>query len=466
MKYYLAVDIGASSGRHILGYLENGVMSCEEIHRFPNSIVKKDNELVWDLNALFDEILRGLKRCAELGKIPESVGIDTWGVDFVLLDGSGSVLGNAVSYRDSRTEGMDTEVYRHISEDELYRRTGIQKQSFNTIYQLMAVKRDARQYLHNAEKLMMIPDYLHYRLSGVAKTEYTNATTTGLVNAGSKEWDDEVISACGYPQKIFADIVLPGTVLGDLTPDIQERVGFNCKVVLPATHDTASAVMSVPSTEENTLYISSGTWSLMGVERLSPDCSPESCARNFTNEGGYAYRYRYLKNIMGLWMIQSVKNELSDIYSFAELCDMAEKETIESVIDCNHSRFLSPDSMIHEIQQACAENGRQIPREPGELAAVVYNSLALCYRDTARELERLTGLVYNAINIVGGGSNADYLNRLTAKLTGKTVYAGPSEATAIGNLTVQMIAGGELNSLRDGRECVRRSFEAKSFGIL
>ncbi|MDR1664848.1 MAG: rhamnulokinase, partial [Clostridiales bacterium] len=326
MKYYLAIDIGASSGRHILGRLENGKIAYEEIYRFSNGMIKKNGALCWDFQALFEEILHGMSLCAQQGKVPESVGIDTWGVDFVLLDKDGGVLGNTVAYRDARTDGMDTEVYRCISEGGLYRRTGIPRQIYNTIFQLMAVKRDSRRYLSKAERLLMVPDYLHYLLSGVAGNEYTEASTTGLVNAELKDWDGEIIRACGYPRKIFGEIVPPGTVLGELTPAVQKRAGYNCKVVLPASHDTASAVIAVPSTEENTLYISSGTWSLMGVERLSPDCSAESRAGGFTNEGGYDYRYTYLKNIMGLWMIQSVKKELDDAFSFAELCGAAERE--------------------------------------------------------------------------------------------------------------------------------------------
>ncbi|MDR0475592.1 MAG: rhamnulokinase [Treponema sp.] len=461
MKYFLAVDIGASSGRHILGHLDNGKMICEEVHRFPNSMAQKGRELCWDLELLFSEVLHGMKRCAMLGKIPASVGIDTWGVDFALLDKDGGIIGNAVAYRDSRTNGMDAKVYERISEAALYSRTGIQKLVFNTIFQLMALKQDSRQYLEQAGRLLMLPDYLHYRLSGIAKTEYTIATTTGLVNAQTKTWDDKILDACAFPKKIFADIAAPGTILGCLKKEVQEQIGYNCEVVLPASHDTASAVMALPSLEENPLYISSGTWSLMGVERLSPDCSERNRKHNFTNEGGYDYRYRYLKNIMGLWMIQSVRKEYGDEHTYAELCGLAEKESILSIVDCNHSRFFSPKSMIHEIQAACMESGQQVPDKPGELAAVVYNSLAASYRDTVLELEQLTDRSYNNIIIVGGGSNAEYLNRLITRFTGKTVYAGPAEAASAGNLMAQMIAAGGLSGLTDGRECIRNSFEIK-----
>lgn len=465
-KYYLAIDIGASSGRHMLGYLENGQLRYEEIHRFSNGAVMKDGELCWDLEGLFAEIIEGMRRCAAIGKIPQSVGIDTWGVDFVLLDEAGEVLGNTVAYRDARTDGMDAEVYKLISEEELYARTGTQKALINSIFQLMAIKLDPRGYLQQAKQLLFIPDYLHYLLSGKTSAEYSIATTSGLVNASSKDWDDEIIERCGFPRWIFADMTRPGSALGNLSSEIQALVGFDCQVLIPASHDTASAVMAVPSqgAADQTLYISSGTWSLMGIERMTPDCSADSRRFNFTNEGGYDYRYRYLKNIMGLWMIQSVKKELDDVYSFAELCDMAEASEIESIVDCNDQRFLAPTHMIREIQAACQEGGQPVPNSPGEQAAVVYNSLAICYRDTAIELEQMSGRHFDAIHIVGGGSNAEYLNKLTARYTGKTVYAGPSEATAVGNLIAQMIADGTLTDLDEARACVTRSHEIQRYG--
>jgi len=453
----LAIDIGASSGRHMLGRLESGRLALEEIHRFPNEMKKQNGRLVWDISALFDEIIFGLKKCAETGAPPASVGIDTWGVDFVLLDKDMKMIGPAVAYRDSRTDGMFEEVARHIPDADLYARTGIQKMFFNTVYQLMAVKTQSPEILAKAHRLLFLPDYLHYLLSGVARTEYTIASTSGLVNAQTRDWDEEIIAACGFPRHIFGEIVPPGTVLGELAPDVQREVGFNCSVVMPACHDTASAVMAVPAASEQPLYISSGTWSLMGVERPVPDCSPASRAANFTNEGGYGYRYRYLRNIMGLWMIQCLKKELGDKYSFARLCEMAEGAPIDSIVDVNASCFAAPESMTNAIQAACAETGQSVPQTPGQLAAVIYNSLAVCYRDTVLELEALTGRVYDDIYIVGGGSNAEYLNNLTAKYTGKTVHAGPSEATAIGNIAAQMIARGAFAGLQEARACVRKS---------
>lgn len=457
-RYYLAVDIGASSGRHILGTIRDGMITLEEIYRFDNGMKSIDGQKCWDVENLFLHIREGMKMCKTLGKIPESMGIDTWGVDFVLLDSQDQMLGYAVGYRDDRTKGMDKEVYKIISQEDLYGRTGIQKQIFNTVYQFMALKQQHPDQLSQAETMLMIPDYFHYLLTGMKKQEYTNATTTQLVNAATNTWDYELIEQLGYPKKLFGSLSMPGTVVGELREEIQREVGFDCQVVLPATHDTGSAVVAVPSNEKDILYISSGTWSLMGTERMEADCSAKSREHNFANEGGYDYRFRYLKNIMGLWMIQSVKKELVENYSFARLCELASTESIASIVDCNDDCFLAPESMIQAVKEFCAQTGHQIPETAGELAAVIYNSLAKCYGETTEELEAVTGRQYRQIHIVGGGANADYLNRLTARYTGRTVYAGPVEATAIGNLAAQMIQAGEFQTLEEARTAVFRSF--------
>ncbi len=465
-QYYLAVDIGASSGRHILGHVKQGRMVLEEIYRFPNGMKQIDGHLCWDVEALFSHIIAGMKRCKELGKTPVSLGIDTWAVDYVLLDEQNQIVGNVVGYRDGRTKGMDDQVYKDISLEELYQKTGIQKQIFNTIYQFMAVKRQHPEYLDKAKTMLMIPDYFHFCLTGVKKQEYTNATTTQLVNPGTNTWDYELIEKLGYPLNWFGELSMPGTLVGELTEEIQKEVGYQCKVVLPATHDTGSAVLAVPSNEENILYISSGTWSLMGTERKEADCSLKSMKHNFTNEGGYEYRFRYLKNIMGLWMIQSVKKELALMgqdYSFGEICDMASKETIPSLVDCNDDGFLAPESMIQAVKDYCRKEGQQVPETPAQLGAVIYNSLAKCYGQTIEELEQAVKAHYSQIHIVGGGANADYLNHLTAKYTKRPVYAGPTEATAIGNLTAQMIRAGEYKSLTEARDAIFKSFEIKKY---
>lgn len=462
-KYYLAVDIGASSGRHILAHLEDERMQLEEIHRFPNGMVRRQGHLVWDLIQLFEEIKRGMIKCKEMGKIPESVGIDSWGVDYALIDREGRRLGEAYGYRDQRTGGADELVYKKISEDQLYARTGIQKQSFNTIYQLAADQTMRPQILEQADAMLMIPDYFHFLLSGVKAQEYTNATTGQLVDPKSRNWDWDLIDRLGYPRRIFQPMTKPGTCIGELLPELQEEIGFNCKIVLPASHDTASAVMAVPSQDGNLLYISSGTWSLMGTELEEANCSPESRAANFTNEGGYNDRFRYLKNIMGLWMIQSVRKEIAPDMSFAEICRLAEKEKIKSLVDANGPRFLAPASMAREVQTACEEKGQEVPQGIGQLASVIYNSLAVCYGRTIQELEAVNGVSYERIHVVGGGANADYLNQLTARATGREVLAGPTEATAIGNILAQMIAAGQVEDLQAGRKLIRDSFEIRSY---
>lgn len=463
-KYYLAIDIGASSGRHILGYIQDGIMQLEEVYRFSNGMQDIDGSKCWDADQLFTDIKAGMKKCAEIGKVPVSVSVDTWGVDFMLLDKDGKRLGNAVGYRDGRTKGMDEEVGKYIDADALYARTGIQKQLYNTIYQLMAVKTQQPELLEQAETLLMTPDYYHYMLTGKKAAEYTICTTGQLVSPLTKDWDYELIEMLGYPKHIFPEMKKPGTVLGNLTEEVQKEVGYDCQVIMAAGHDTASAVMAVPSMGLDSVYISSGTWSLMGVELPEANCSRLSQKANLTNEGGYNYRYRFLKNIMGLWMIQSVRHEYDDKYSFAELCAMAEEvKAFPSRVDVNDDSFFAPDNMIQAIQDYCAAAGQQVPQTPGEISTVVYQSLADSYGETVKEIEEITGKCYDAINIVGGGSNADYLNQLTANSTGKTVYAGPNEATAIGNLVAQMIDFGEFADLEAARKNIFESFAVKTF---
>lgn len=462
--YYLAVDIGASSGRHILSWLENGKIHMEEIYRFENGMKERYGHLCWDIQKLFEEIVNGLAECKTKGKIPVSMGIDTWAVDFVLLDKNGNVIGDSVGYRDHRNEGMDDKVYETISLNELYARTGIQKQIFNTIYQLMAVKMQTPEQMERADTLLMIPDYFNYLLTGVKETEYTNATTTQLVNPATKDWDMELIEKLGYKKSIFTPICMAGAVVGDLTEEMQKRVGFNVKVLHTTSHDTASAVLAVPAKEEDFLYISSGTWSLMGVEQKEANCSDEARKANLTNEGGYEYRYRFLKNIMGLWMIQSVRHELNDAYSFAELCEMAVAcDDFPSRVDVNADVFLSPENMTEAIKDYCAKTGQEMPNTVGEIATVIYQSLADSYGKTVKEMEAITGKTYDAIHIVGGGANADYLNQLTANATGKTVYSGPTEATALGNILVQLLEAKEFADVKEARKAVHDSFKIKTF---
>ena len=463
-KYFLAVDIGASSGRHILSHMEDGKIVLEEVFRFENGMTEIDGHKCWDSELLFSHIKEGMKKCAELGKIPCYMGIDTWGVDYVLVDREGKRIGNAVGYRDDRTTGIDREVYQIIPEKELYARTGIAKQVFNTIYQLVALKKENPEQLLEAETLLLSPDYYNFLLTGKRASEYTIASTGQLVSPETKDWDYELIRMLGLPEKIFTPLQKPGTILGGLSDAVKAEIGYDCQVVMVTSHDTASAVLAVPSKTADFAYISSGTWSLLGVELENAICNEQSREANFTNEGGYGYKYRFLKNIMGLWMIQSVRNEMNKAYSFAQLCAMAEEvKDFPSRVDVDEHRFFAPDSMIEEIRNACRESGQPVPETPGELATVVYQSLADCYKKSLRNLEAMTGKTYPAVNIVGGGANADYLNQLTANATGKTVYAGPTEATAIGNIVCQMLACGDLPSVAEARACIFDSFAVKTF---
>jgi len=446
-----------------LGEIVDGKLKLEEIHRFKNGMVTKNGRLCWDADALFEEILTGIAKCKTIGKLPHSVGIDTWGVDFALLDAGGNRLGDVVAYRDSRTNRMDEVLNECISEAELYARTGIQKMQFNTIYQLLALKQQNPELLAQAGGFLLMPEYFSYLLTGVRKHEYTNATTTGLVNAHSKDWDFELIERIGLPRKIFGEIIAPGTKLGGFLPHVKERVGFDCRVVFPCTHDTASAVVCAPI-DENSIYLSSGTWSLIGTELPAPMCTEASRKANLTNEGGFGYRYRYLKNIMGLWIIQNIKSELGDKYSFEDLCNEARQcSGFPSRIDVNAHRFLAPESMINAIKAACQESGQKVPESVGALTYCVYQSLADSYAQAVQELEALTGKPFNKICIVGGGSRNVYLNALTAKACKRVVTAGPTEGTATGNILVQMITAGQLHSVDEARKLVENSFPIEEY---
>ena len=456
--YYLAIDIGASSGRHILGWIENGKIQLEEVYRFPNGTSLKNGHQCWDHEALFENVVNGLKRCAEIGKIPSYLGIDTWGVDFLLLDKEDRVIGDSVGYRDSRTVGMDEKVYELVPEAELYARTGIQKQLYNTVYQLMALKQQNPEQLEAAETFLMMPDFLNWKLTGVRHQEYTNATTGQLVNLKTGEWDTELIERLGYPTRLFGKLSMPGETVGKLRPELAKEIGYDLTVMHPASHDTGSAVLAVPTNSDHIVYLSSGTWSLMGIERLVPDSSPEACRHNFTNEGGVAHRFRYLKNIMGLWIIQSIRKELGGKYSFAELCDMATAlGDTPYRINVNDNAFLAPVSMMEAIRTYC--NAPDMPLD--HMLCCVYHSLAACYAETITEITQMTGRKPEALHIIGGGSKDGYLNALTAAALDIPVYTGPTEATAIGNLLSLMLGTGTFASIPEAREAVFASFDVK-----
>ena len=464
MNYYLAIDIGASSGRHILAHLQDGKMVTEEIYRFsngpqilpgtPGALGSQGNKrLMWDTERLFKEILNGLKRAKELNKIPVSVGVDTWGVDYVLLDESDAPLEGVYCYRDGRTKSAVPSAHRRIPFAELYAKTGIQYQSFNTVYQLYDDKRDGR--LQKAKTFLMLPDYFHYLLTGIKRQEYTNATTTGMVNALTHAWDEEILDALGYDKKLFGALSQPGTAVGEFTDEVAAFVGYRAKVVLPATHDTASAVLAAPL-EGQTPYISSGTWSLLGVEQTDAHTSEKARELNYSNEGSVNNTFRLQKNIMGLWMIQQVRHELDDKYDFSMLASLARLNRVSDVVDVNDEKFLAPSSMIEAIN---ASVGKQL--SVGGLAYCIFNSLAKSYAESLSALEELTNERYDTLNIIGGGSKNELLNELTAEYTGRKIVTGPTEGTAIGNFMMQMVGMGELSSVAEGRRIIKTSFDIR-----
>lgn len=449
MKRFLAIDIGASSGRHIVGWLEDGKIRTEEVYRFPNGVKTEKGHLVWDVDGLFASVKAGiaaaLKKYADL----VSVAIDTWGVDYVLLNGE-ERIDPCYAYRDGRTEPIIKKVHDKIPFETLYAKTGIQFAPFNTIYQLYEDKLQGR--LDIATDFLMMPEYLSYMLTGVKKHEYTNATTTGLVNATSGEYDREIYESLGLPERLFQAPCAPGTTIGGLKPEVAEEVGGQIAVVFCATHDTASAVLAAPL-DGQTPYISSGTWSLLGVEQDFAHTDEGSLTANYSNEGSIGGGFRYQKNIMGLWMLQSVRKELNNL-PFPELAAMARSSACKDRVDVNDNRFLAPESMSKEIESAV---GRTLGAE--DILRVIYESLAESYRQAIEDLEANTGKVYQTLNIIGGGSRDAFLNELTAKATGKRIITGPVEATAIGNMIMQMIGAGEIENISAARKIIKNSFE-------
>ena len=420
MKYYLAIDIGASSGRHIIGWKDGGAIKTEEVYRFPNGVTERDGHLIWDIEALTAHVKIGVERAREKYPEIESLAIDTWGVDYVLMKGDKEVL-PCYAYRDSRTEDVIDEVHGIIPFDELYRRTGIQFQTFNTVYQLYADKRAGR--LEGVTDFLLIPEYLLFKLCGVKSHEYTNGTTGGMVSAQTGEYDAEIIDARGLPDHLFNRLQQPGTVIG-------EYQGIKC--ILCATHDTASAVEGIPM-DDNCPYISSGTWSLLGVKTDCPITNVDSRAANWSNEGGVGYN-RYQKNIMGMWLVNRLRTELCSQKDFTDIVIEAMSSRYDETVDADSYEFLAPESM-----KAAFDNALSVkPRTVGDYFRCAYRSLALSYQRAIKELEANTGKSYEKIYIVGGGAKNHFLNRLTEQATGKKAIALPIEATAIGNLKIQM----------------------------
>lgn len=448
MNYSLGIDIGASSGRHILAYMENEIIKTEEIYRFENGYKMEGDSLVWDIDTLFENVKRGIKRCGEIGKIPKTIAIDTWGVDYVLLDKDEKEIYPCMCYRDARCDKV-VEKVKALCPD-LYSKCGIQTQSFNTIYQLYCDKISGK--LDGAKHFLMMPEYLSFKLTGVIKNEYTNATTTNLVNAKTNTWDEEILERLGIEKSIFKTPVMPSAFVGNFTEEIKNEMGFDAKVLFCPSHDTASAVLACP-VEEGGVYISSGTWSLMGCELKEACLTPEAEKANFTNEGGIEYRYRFLKNIMGMWLFQGLRRSIDKKYTYDEMMNMAKESKYEKTFNPNDPCLTAPCCMLSAIRECLGEDA-----ELCDVLRATYHSLAKAYKQTVEEIEAITKIKATGIAVVGGGSRDSYLNELLKEYTGKKVFAGPTEATAIGNVISQFMYEDKSLSLEKARELIKKSF--------
>ena len=483
---YAAIDLGASSGRIVIGYINNDQIKLDEIYRFDNIQIKINNHDCWDLDMLEKEILNGLKTVKAKGYIPKTIGIDTWAVDFVPIDKDGNVVGECVAYRDDRTLGIMDES-TPMTFDEIYNIAGIQKLQFNSLYQYVALKRENPEIYENTYKFLMVPDYFAYKLCGIMSNEYTTCSSTSMLNAEKCTWDETIFKKFDLDINKHLEPQMPGQILGKTLPEVSEYIGYESDIVMVATHDTGSAYLSVPAQNDDSVYLSSGTWSLLGCENLVANTSSEARLANFTNEGGYEKRYRFLKNIMGLWIIQCVRRELNGIsyvegsnesvnlnnvlndvedkeYSFVDLSNEAQKyNDFHAEIDVNDDRFLSPKNMTLEIINACKENNQDVPQTVGQLMQCIYSNLSMCYKKEIKNLENVCKKKFKAINIVGGGCQDAYLNQLTANTCNIDVYAGPIEGTSIGNIGVQMIVDNKFENLKSLRNCIFNSFDIKTF---
>lgn len=471
MQKFIAIDIGAETGRVIVG----DASKMEIVYRFPNNLVRVKDSIFWDILGIFNEIKKGLKKAFK--KYPEhivSIGIDTWGVDYVLLDSDGDLLGNSYHYRDKRTDNIMEEVFRIIPKKEIFSETGIQFMQLNTIYQLYSFAKKKSQILENARYFLTIPDLLNYWLTGIIKNEYSITTTTQLYNPKKKDWSTKILNELGFKREIFGEIIMPGTKIGKLLPAIAREIGADSEVmvVAPACHDTGSAVAAVP-VEGNIkyAYISSGTWSLIGIETSKPIINEKSFKYNFTNEGSADGGFRFLKNVTGFWIIQECKkfwDENVKLYSYDELTEIALKYGPANFrIDPDDSRFLKPgfidDNMPDRIKNYCQQTGQKVPETPAEIVRGVIESLADKYTKTIKMIEDITDRPLNEMYIIGGGSRNALLCQLVANATGLPVYAGPVEATAIGNLIIQAKSMGQIKSIAEGRKIIRESFDIKKY---
>ncbi len=468
---FVAVDLGAESGRVLAGKLQDGKFALEEIHRFVNGPVRIGEHLYWDVLRLWTEVKNGLTLAVQkFGSQVISIGVDTWGVDYALLDERDELVGNPYHYRDRRTEGMFEVAFERVPREEIYRRTGIQFMRLNTLYQLLAMVKTKSPQLRIACTFLMMPDLFHFWLSGEKVNEFTDATTTQFYDPRKGNWAKYMLRKLGIPTRVLRCPIVPaGTVLGDLRPMVADevRASHRIQVVAPASHDTASAVAATPLSDENAAYISSGTWSLVGMELRQPIITDRSLATNFTNEGGVYGTFRFLRNVTGMWLIAECRRQWAkegNEFTYEQLTQMAnEAPPFKCFVDPDDPRFLAPENMLDAIKSFCRQTGQPEPETVGEFVRCCLEGLALKYRWVIERLEELTGKTVSTIHIVGGGSQNWLLNQFTADATGKVVVAGPVEATATGNALVQAIALGYLGSHAELREVVRRSFELRTF---
>lgn len=467
MKRVLAIDLGASSGRGIIAQMENGKINLKEIHRFQNNGVWAGNDFLWDVLHLIDEIKQAIVKANNDGGF-DLIGIDTWGVDYGLLDKDGSLLTNPIHYRDARNDIGQKEAFEIMSDKEIYEKTGIQILNFNTLYQLVYAKNHKNHILENAKTFLFIPDLLNYFLTGVAKNEYTIASTSQMLNPYTKNWDFELLEKFGINTDIFCDIIMPGQKIGSLSDKVCEELKVKkADVIAVGSHDTASAVVSVPSDKKNFVYISCGTWSLFGTELDEPNITEAGYLSSYTNEGGCGGKIRFLTNIMGLWLIQesrrTYKKEGKDL-SFADLEAMArESEPFKCFIDPDYPEFGKPGDIPKRIYEYCKKTGQRTPETIGETVRCIYESLALKYKLSLINLEKITGKKFEKINIVGGGTKDPFLCTMTADACDTEVNAGPIEATALGNIAMCLINAGEIKDIAEARRIIANSFPVKEY---
>jgi rhamnulokinase len=467
-KKILAFDLGAESGRGLVAKFDGDRLGLDVVHRFPNGAVQTLDTLHWDVLHLYGEMTAGLRKAqAEHGELA-SMGIDTWGVDFALLGRDGTLLGNPRHYRDPHTENIMEQAFARVPREDIFRQTGIQFMRFNSLFQILALMRDASPLLAVAESLLLIPDLFNYWFTGIKVNEYTDASTSQLLQPARRTWARDLIRAFGIPEKMFGTIVQPGTVLGPLRASVAAHAGVtSLPVIAPATHDTAAAVAAVPARGDSWAYISSGTWSLMGVEVQEPQVGPKALQFNFTNEGGVGGTIRLLKNIAGLWLVQECRRTWEregNAYTYEELMKLAEAApAFGSIVNPDHASFMLPASMPAALAAFCRRTGQLLGPEPGAIIRCALESLALRYRWVLERLEELAGGRIATIHIVGGGCQNTLLCQLAADCCDRTVIAGPVEATALGNILVQMIGLGLIKSLAEGREIVRNSFDVKAY---